>query len=39
MFERDKQDSFLLTPERWKQFRTPWKRFVGWFAHLLTPFL
>ena len=39
MFERDKQDSFLLTPERWKQFRTPWKRFVGWFAHLLSPVL
>lgn len=39
MFERDKNDSFLLTPERWKQFRTPWKRFVGWFAHLLAPVL
>lgn len=39
MFERDKRDSFLLTTERWKQFRSPWKRFVGWFAHLLAPVL
>ncbi len=39
MFERDKQDSFLLTPKSWKRFRSPWKRFVGWFAHLLAPVL
>ena len=39
MFERDKADSFMLTPQTWKTFRTPWKKFVGWFAHLLTPFL
>ena len=39
MFEQDKKDSFLLTPETWNQFRTPWKTFVGWFAHLLTPLL
>ena len=39
MFERDKADSFLLTPQTWNTFRTPWKKFVGWFAHLLTPFL
>ena len=39
MFEQDKKDSFLLTPETWNQFRTPWKKFVGWFAHLLTPLL
>lgn len=35
----EKAESFLLTPERWKQFRTPWQRFRGWFAHLLSPFL
>ena len=29
MFERDKKHSFS----------TPWQKFVGWFAHLLTPFL
>lgn len=39
MFDRDKADSFILTEQKWKEFRTPWKRFVGWFAHLLTPFL
>lgn len=39
MFERDKQQSFKLTPETWKEFRTPWQRFVGWFAHLLAPVL
>ena len=39
MFDRDKTKSFLLTPKKWKKFRTPWKRFVGWFAHLLAPVL
>lgn len=39
MFDRDKTKSFLLTPNKWKKFRTPWKRFVGWFAHLLAPVL
>lgn len=39
MFERDKHDAFLLTPEKYKQWRTPWQRFRGWFAHLLAPFL
>ena len=39
MFERDKADSFLLTPSSWNKFRTPWQKFVGWFAHLLTPVL
>lgn len=39
MFDRDKADSFYLTPQTWKASRTPWKRFVGWFAHLLAPFL
>ncbi len=39
MFDHDKKDSFLLTKTSWNQWRTPWKKFVGWFAHLLTPFL
>jgi len=39
MFERDKKESVYLTPEKWKEFRTPWQRFRGWFAHLLQPFL
>lgn len=39
MFDRDKQKSFYLTEKTWDEFRTPWQKFVGWFAHLLTPFL
>ena len=39
MFDRDKKQSIYLTPEYWKELRSPWKRFVGWMAHLLTPFL
>ena len=39
MFDRDKQQSVYLTPETWRQFRTPWQRFRGWLAHLLSPFL
>ena len=39
MFERDKAHSFKLTEDIWDKWRSPWKKFVGWFAHLLTPFL
>ncbi|MBR4898139.1 MAG: cardiolipin synthase [Prevotella sp.] len=39
MFDRDKQQSVLLTPEEWERFRTPWQKFRGWFASLLRPFL
>lgn len=39
MFNNDKKQSIYLTPEYWDEFRTPWKKFVGWLAHLLTPFL
>ena len=39
MFERDKQESIMLTPEYWDEFRTPWQKFRGWFSHLLNPFL
>lgn len=38
MFERDKKNSTLLTPEVWKE-RSAWKKFVGWVANLMTPFL
>lgn len=38
MFEEDKQNSILLTPEVWKE-RSPWKKFVGWVGNLMTPFL
>ncbi len=39
MFERDKSKSFRLTEESWDEFRTPWQKFRGWFAHLLSPWL
>lgn len=39
MFEHDKTKSFQLTAGVYKQWRTPWQRFRGWFAHLLSPFL
>lgn len=39
LFEAQKKNSFRLTEEKWKQWRTPWQRFRGWFAHLLSPFL
>ncbi len=39
LFDSEKEDSFLLTPESWNEFRTPWQKFRGWFAHLLSPFL
>jgi len=39
MFERDKKRSFRLTQESWNAWRSPWKKFVGWFAHLLAPWL
>ena len=39
MFDNDKKSSFKLTEENWDKWRSPWKKFVGWFAHLLTPFL
>lgn len=38
MFEDDQKESTLLTKEEYKK-RSAWKRFAGWFAHLLTPFL
>ena len=38
MFEDDKKDSTLLTKEEYKK-RSAWKRFVGWFANMFTPFL
>lgn len=39
LFDKDKADCFKLTPESWNKFRTPWQKFVGWFAHLLSPWL
>lgn len=39
LFDQEKNDSFILTPESWDEFRTPFQKFRGWFAHLLAPFL
>ena len=39
MFNQEKADSFLLTPQSWDEFRTGWQKFRGWFAHLLVRFL
>lgn len=38
LFDDDKQQSSIMTDENWKE-RSRWRRFVGWFANLLTPFL
>ena len=38
IFEEDLQDCTLLTQKEYKK-RNVWRRFVGWFANLLTPFL
>lgn len=38
MFDRDLNNSFLMTDEWWHQ-QSRWKRFVGWFGNLLTPVL
>ena len=37
MFKEDQEDSTLLTAEMYKK-RSTWKKFIGWFAHLFTPF-
>ena len=39
LFDNDKSDCDILSEEYWDQWRTPWQKFVGWFAHLLTPVL
>lgn len=38
IFKEDQKDSTILTAEMYKK-RSPWKKFVSWFAHLFTPFL
>lgn len=39
LFENNKKDCFLLTPEKWRKFRTPLQRLEGWFAHLFSHFM
>lgn len=38
MFDEDVANCTQLTPEYWKK-RSPWRKFVGWFANIFTPFL
>lgn len=38
LFKEDQKNSTLLTKEIYKQ-RSTWKKFLGWFAHLFTPFI
>lgn len=40
LFDGEKKDSFILTEENWKKWRSKGDRFKGWFASVfLTPFL
>ena len=39
LFEADTKKSFLLTPERWDQWRTRGQKTYGWFAKLLSTWL
>ena len=40
LFDREKKDSFLLNEKNWREWRTGWQRFKGWYAaKVLTPFL
>ena len=38
IFKEDQTNSTLLTGEIYKK-RSVWKKFLGWFAHLFTPFI
>ncbi len=38
LYNADKRESYKLTREVWKR-RSPWKKFCGWVANLLTPFI
>jgi cardiolipin synthase len=39
LFNEDKKQSYRLTEERWRQWRSRCDRFRGWFAHLLAIWL
>lgn len=39
LFENEKKDCFLLDEEKWDAWRSPWQKFKGWFAHLISPLL
>lgn len=39
IFEKDKKESTLLTPQNWKKRRNVWQRFKGWFFQILVPLI
>ncbi len=39
MFDEYKKSSFILTPERWDQWRTRWQKTYGWLSKLLSTWL
>ena len=39
LFNENKKQSYRLTEERWRLWRTRTDRFKGWFAHLLATWL
>ncbi|MBQ0073674.1 MAG: cardiolipin synthase [Prevotella sp.] len=39
LFDRDKNYSFKLTPERWNKFRTRWQKTQGWLSKLLSTWI
>lgn len=39
VFENSKRDSFLMTEENWKTFRTKWQRLLGWFSNIFSHFM
>ena len=39
LFEKDKEKSFMLTPEKWDQWRSRWKKTVGWMSQLFSTWL
>ena len=36
LFNSEKKYCFKLTEKTWDEWRTPWKKFVGWFASLIS---
>lgn len=39
LFDNDKKKSFLLTPEKWDQWRSRWKKTIGWMSQLFSTWL
>ena len=39
LFEADKKKSFLLTPEKWDEWRTCGQKTIGWLSQILSTWL